>query len=127
MDVKAPARTATVLVAVRSPQVREALAALIGSFIGFRVVGEAATDEQAIQIAQTERPRVAIVDEELAGATLGSTIQTLHEQALVEGVVAIGARADGARRAQAAGACSYLQIGASPADILDALNTALST
>ena len=119
MDVKAPPRTATVLVAVRSPRVREALAALIGSLIGFRVVGEAATDEQAIWIARTDRPRVAIVDEELVGA--------LHEQGMAAAIVAIGARADGARRAQAAGACSYLQIGASPADILDALDTALGS
>jgi DNA-binding NarL/FixJ family response regulator len=118
MDVEAPPRTATVLVAVRSPQVREALAALIGSIIGFRVVGEAATDEQAIQIARADRPRVAIVDEE--------TIQALHDEGVVEGIVGIGARADGAGRARAAGARMYLQIGASPADILDALNTALA-
>jgi DNA-binding NarL/FixJ family response regulator len=117
MDVKAPARTATVLVAMRSPQVREALAALVGSFVGFRVVGEAATDEQALQIARVDRPRVAIVDEE--------SIQALHDEGTVEAIVAIGARADGARRAQAAGACSYIEIGASPADIQDALNTAL--
>lgn len=117
MDVKAPARTATVLVAMRSPQVREALAALVGSFVGFRVVGEAATDEQALQIARADRPSVAIVDEE--------SIQALHDEGTVEAIVAIGARADGARRAQAAGACSYIEIGASPADIQDALNTAL--
>jgi DNA-binding NarL/FixJ family response regulator len=121
MDVKAPARTATVLVAVRSPQMREALSALIGSFIGFRVVGEAATHEQAIQIARSDRPRVAIVDED------ASSIHAMHDEGVVEAIVAIGARADGARRAQAAGARGYLQIGASPADILDALNTALSS
>ena len=116
--MEAPARTATVLVAVRSPQVREALAALIESFVDFHVVGEAATDEQAVQIARDDRPRVALVGEEF--------IQALHDEGLVEAIVAIGARADGARRAQAAGACSYIQIGASPADILDALDTALS-
>lgn len=119
MDVKARARTATVLVAVRSACVREGLAALVGSLIGFRVVGEAANEDQAVQIARLERPRVAIVDEELVDA--------LREQGLVEAIVAMGARADGTSRAQAAGACSYLQIGASPADILDALNTALSS
>jgi DNA-binding NarL/FixJ family response regulator len=120
MDVKAPARPATVLVAVQSPQVREALSALIGSFTAFRVVGEAATQEQAIQIARSDRPRVAIVDED------GSSIQAMYDEGMVGAIVAIGARADGARRAQAAGARSYLQIGASPADILDALNSALS-
>ena len=118
MDVQAPARTASVLVAVGSPQVREALAALIGSVLGFRVVGEAATSDQAMQIARADHPRVALVDEAL--------LETVHDQAMAEVIVAIGARADGARRAQAAGACSYIQIGASPADILDALNTALA-
>jgi DNA-binding NarL/FixJ family response regulator len=116
-----------VLVAVRSAQVREALAALIGSFDGFRVVGEAASDEQALAIARADRPRVAVVDEALPGSHLGSTIQALHEEALVGGIVAISTRANGAGRAQAAGARAYLQMGASPKDILEALTTALES
>jgi DNA-binding NarL/FixJ family response regulator len=126
MDVQAPAREATVLVAVRSSQVREALAALIGSFVGFQVVGEAASDEQALSMARGDRPRLAVVDEALPGSQFGSTIAALHEQGLAESIVAIGARADGAGRARAAGACTYVQIGASPADILAALNAALA-
>ena len=113
------------LVAVGSPQVREALAALIGALEGFRVVGEAASEEQAVALARADRPQVAVVDEDLPGSDLGSTIQMLHDQALVDGIVAIGARADGAGRAQAAGASAYIQIGASPADILAALELAL--
>jgi DNA-binding NarL/FixJ family response regulator len=124
---QAPALQATVLVAVRSAQVREAVAALIGAFEGFRVIGEAASDEQAIAIARVDHPRVALVDEELPGSQPGETIQVLHDQALVDGIVAIGTRADGAGRAQAAGASAYVQMGASPKDILDALTTALAS
>jgi DNA-binding NarL/FixJ family response regulator len=122
--VAAPARQATVLVAVRSGQVREALAALIGSLDGFRVVGEAATHEQALAIARTSRPRVDVVDEELPGRDVGSTILALYEEGLAHAIVAIGTRADGTGRAHAAGACAYLQMGASPDDILHALTTA---
>jgi DNA-binding NarL/FixJ family response regulator len=123
--VEAPARQATVLVAVGSAQVREAVAALIGAFDGFRVIGEAATHEQAIAIARLAHPRVALVDEELPGSQLGSAIQVLHDQGLAEAIVAIGTRADGANRAQAAGASAYLQMGASPKDILGLLSSAL--
>ena len=122
-----PGQPATVLVAIRSAQVREALAALIGSVDSFDVVGEAASDEQALAIARSERPQVAVVDEELPGSELDSTIEVLHAEGLVDAVVAIGPRADGGRRTRAAGACAYVQMGASPADILSTLASALGS
>jgi DNA-binding NarL/FixJ family response regulator len=46
------AHETTVLVAVSSPRVREALVAVIGAMEGFRVVGEATTAERALQLAR---------------------------------------------------------------------------
>jgi two-component system, NarL family, nitrate/nitrite response regulator NarL len=125
-SVNTMAAPATVLVAACSPHVREALAALIGCLEGFSVIGEAASDEQAIELARRAHPRLALIDEELPGCEHGWTIERLHTEGLVESVVAIGRRADGGLRARAAGACAYLQIGAAPADILSVVAAAVS-
>jgi DNA-binding NarL/FixJ family response regulator len=116
----------TVLVAVRSPQVREALVALIGSLDGFCVVGETGNDEHALELARSHRPRLAVVDQELPGCDAGWTIQMLQHEGLAEAIVAIGRRADGGPRAHAAGARAFVQMGAPPCDVLSALWQAIS-
>src|SRR5438105_13991950 len=57
----------TVLVAVCSPPVREALVAMIGAQARFRIVAEACTHEEAVQLARLTRPLVALVDAGLRG------------------------------------------------------------
>jgi DNA-binding NarL/FixJ family response regulator len=115
-----------VLVAVRSPRMREALVALIGSLDGFAVVAEASSDEQALDLARRHRPHLALVDQELPGCDGDWAIQRLQRDHLAGAVVAIGRRADGSRRARAVGACAYVQVGAPPAEILRALASALA-
>ena len=115
----------SVLVAVRSEQVREALVALIGSLDEFFVVGETGNEDQALEIARTVHPRLAVVDQELPGCGGCWTIQRLQHEGLAKAIVAIGRRADGGTRAQAAGASAYVQLGAPPLDVLSALHQAI--
>jgi DNA-binding NarL/FixJ family response regulator len=112
------AHETTVLVAVSSPRVREALVAVISAMEGFRVVGEATTAEQAVQLARAERPMLALVDDDLADCSGTWTMQELSGEVVV---VAIGWRANAALQARAAGARMYIEMGGSPEDVLSAL------
>ncbi len=116
------------LVAVGSADVREGLVAILGAAESFRVVGEAASDEQAIQMARTLRPGLAIIDEDLPSCGGAWTILRLRDERLVRAIVAIGLRADGGAlsRAQTAGAQVFVQTGASPDDVLSAVRAAIS-
>jgi DNA-binding NarL/FixJ family response regulator len=117
--------TTTVLIAVQSARVREGLVALIGALAGFRVVAEADCDEKAVELARAWRPRLALVDQELPGCGGGWAIQTLQREGLAKAIVAMGRRADGFSAARLAGAHTYVQVGASPEDVLGALSGAL--
>jgi DNA-binding NarL/FixJ family response regulator len=115
----------TVLVAVESAQVREALAAMLGALDGFRVVAEADTDQTAIEAARTQRPHLALVEPELSGCGGWWVIQQIRAEHLASVVVALGRRADGIL-AQMVGAQSYVQMGTSPRDLLSALEAAIA-
>jgi DNA-binding NarL/FixJ family response regulator len=108
----------TVLVAVSSARVREALVAMIGAIEGFRVVGEATTAEQALHLARAQRPAVAVVDDDLANYAGAWTMQELSREVVV---VAVGWRANAAIQARAAGARLHIEMGCSPEDVLAAL------
>ena len=118
-------RVTTVLVAVESAQVREALVAMLGALDGFRVVAEADTDEAAIEAARAQRPQLALVEPELSGCGGWWVIQQIRAEHLASVVVALGRRADGAL-AQIVGAQSYVQMGTSPRDLLCALEAAIA-
>jgi CheY-like chemotaxis protein len=105
MCVEGPApHEATVLVAVSSPGVREAMVAMIGALEGFRVVGEATTADQALQLARCHRPALAVVDDDLDQCSGTWTIRQLRGEDLAQAVIAIGWRGNGDERARAAGA-----------------------
>ena len=128
LNVEPSENTTTVLVAVGSAKIREALVAAVGAFEGFEVVAEAATDEQAISSARELHPHLAIVDDELpiCGAW---TVEQLRSEDLTQAVIAIGPRADELTTASArlAGAVTHLQTGASTSDLLNALEQALAS
>jgi DNA-binding NarL/FixJ family response regulator len=115
----------TVLVAVESPQVREALVAMLGAIDGFRVVAEADTDEAALEAARRRRPRLALIEPELSDCGGWWVIQQIRADQLACVVVALGRRANGAF-ARLAGAQSYVQMGISPRDLLNALESAVA-
>jgi response regulator NasT len=115
----------TVLVAVESAQVREALAAMLNALDGFRIVAEADNDEAALQAARSHRPRLALIEPELSGCGGWWAIQQIEAERLAGVVVALGRRAYDAM-AHLAGAQSYVQIGTSPRDLLSALEAAIA-
>jgi DNA-binding NarL/FixJ family response regulator len=115
----------TVLVAVQSAHVREALVAMLGAIGGFRIVAEADNDQAAVEAARRQRPRLALVEPELSNCRGWQAIQQIQAERLAGVIVALGRRAD-ARLAQLVGATSYVQIGVSPRDLLSALHAAIA-
>ncbi len=114
----------TVLVAVQSPEVREGLVAMLEALGGFLIVAEASTDDQALALARTLRPHLALVDQELSGHGGWWTIRALQQEQLAEVIVAIGRRSDGLI-AQLAGAQAYIQVGCAPSELLTTVQNAL--
>jgi DNA-binding NarL/FixJ family response regulator len=115
----------TVLVAVESAQVREALVAMLGALDGFHVVAEAGTDAAALEAARNQRPHLALVEPELSDCGGWWVIQQIRAEHLASVVVALGRRADGGC-AQIVGAQSYVQMGTAPRDLLSALEAAMA-
>jgi DNA-binding NarL/FixJ family response regulator len=115
----------TVLIAVESAQVREALVAMLGAIDGFRVVAEAATHEAAMEAARRQRPRLALIEPEMSNCGGWWVIQQIRAEQLACVVVALGQRAEGTL-AQLVGAQSYVQIGISPRDLLSTLEAAMA-
>ena len=116
----------TVLVAVGSARVREALVAMLGAIEGFRIVAEADTDEAALEAARRQRPRLVLIEPELSDCGGWWVIQQIRAEQLACVVVALGRQANGGSLAQLAGAQSYVQMGSSPRDLISALETAMS-
>jgi DNA-binding NarL/FixJ family response regulator len=115
----------TVLVAVGSATVREALVAMLGAIDGFRVVCEADSADAALECARCQRPRLALIEPELSNCGGWWVIQQIRIEQLACVVVALGRRGDGTL-AQMVGAQSYVQMGTSPRDLLSTLEAAMA-
>jgi DNA-binding NarL/FixJ family response regulator len=113
----------TVLVAVESDQVREALVAMLGAREGFHVVGETNDVDTALELARRLHPRLVLIDPELSECGGCWLIQQIRAERLACVVVALGRHANGTL-AQRIGAQSYVQMGTSPRDLLSALEAA---
>jgi DNA-binding NarL/FixJ family response regulator len=115
----------TVLVAVASAKVREALVAMLAAIDGFQVVCETDSAEAAIECARLQRPRLALIEPEISNLGGWWAIQQIRTEQLACVVVALGKRGDGTS-AQRAGAQSYVQIGITPRDLLSTLEAAMA-
>jgi DNA-binding NarL/FixJ family response regulator len=115
----------SVLVAVESARVREALAAMFGAVEGFRVVAEAGCDQAALEAARAHRPHLALVEVELSGCGGYWAIRQMQAEGLVSVVVALGRRAH-FEQAELALAPTYIQMGTSPRDLLNTVERALA-
>jgi DNA-binding NarL/FixJ family response regulator len=115
----------TVLVAVGSATVREALVAMLGAIDGFSVVCDADSADSAIECARRQRPRLALIEPELSEGGGWWVIQQIRSEQLACVVVALGQRADGTL-AQLVGAQSYVQMGIAPRDLLSTLEAAMA-
>ncbi|HEV7662003.1 MAG TPA: hypothetical protein VGQ62_00610 [Chloroflexota bacterium] len=119
-------RETTVLVAVGSAAVREALGAMFSALDGFRVVAEVDSDAAAIDAARRYRPYLALIEPELSACGGWWAIQQIQAEHLAGCVVALGRRSDTVL-AGLVGAQLYLQMGTSPRDLLSALQATLET
>jgi DNA-binding NarL/FixJ family response regulator len=123
--VPLPSAETTVLVAVESACVREALVAILGALDGFRVVAEAATGEEALELARRALPHLVVIDQELSDSGPWA-IQCMQREQLARRIIALGRNYDGVQ-ARLAGACAYIQVGAPPRDLLSAVRAALAS
>ena len=115
----------TVLVAVQSAHVREALVAMLGAIDGFRIVAEVDNYQAALESARRQRPCLALVEPELSDCRGWWAIQQIQAERTAGVIVALGRRAD-ARLAQFVGAQTYVQMGVAPRDLLSALEAAIA-
>jgi DNA-binding NarL/FixJ family response regulator len=116
----------TVMVAVESAQVREALVAMLGALDGFQVVAETANGDQALEMARVTRPQLVLIDQGLSGHCGPWVIQCMRREQVAGVIVAIGRGADGSQ-ARLAGACDYIQIGCPPRDVVSAVRQAIAS
>jgi DNA-binding NarL/FixJ family response regulator len=114
----------TVLVAVESDQVREALVAMLGANDHFRVVAETDSADAALEAARRQRPRLVLIDPEVSNCGGWWVIQQIRLERLACVVVALGRHANGTL-AHIAGAHTYVQMGTPPRDLLSAIEAAL--
>jgi DNA-binding NarL/FixJ family response regulator len=121
-----PAAT-TVLVAVESAQVREALVAMLGALEQFHLVAEADNDEAAVDAARRLHPDLALIEPELSNCGGWWAIKQIQTERLAGTVVALGRRADCGGLADLVGAQTYVQMGTTPRDLLSALEAAMGT
>jgi two-component system, NarL family, response regulator DesR len=117
----------TVLVAIQSAQVREALAAMLGALERFTLVAEADNDESAVDAARRLCPDLALIEPELSDCGGWWAIKQIQAEHLAGVVVALGRRPDCGGLAQLVGAQTYVQMGTSPRDLLQALEAAMTT
>lgn len=113
-----------VLVADDEPEVREALADLIEEEPTLQLVGVAGDAEEAILMADAQRPDVAVLDVAMpkgGGARAAREIRTRHPETRL---LALSAHEDGAsvRAMLGEGANGYLVKGSSVEDILEAIH-----
>jgi DNA-binding NarL/FixJ family response regulator len=115
----------TVLVAVESAQVREALVAMLGTLDRFRVVADVDSADAAVEAARRERPNLALIEPELSSCGGWWAIREIEAEHLAGVVVALGRRAD-CGQAQLVGARTYVQMGTSPRELLIAVEAAMA-
>jgi DNA-binding NarL/FixJ family response regulator len=114
----------SVVVAVESDQVREALVAMLSASVGFRIVAETNSAEAALEAVRRQRPRLVLIEPELSNCAGWRVIQQIRLEQLACVVVALGRHANGTA-AQLAGAASYVQMGIAPRDLLNAIEAAI--
>ncbi|GAC1332869.1 MAG: hypothetical protein NVS2B16_11730 [Chloroflexota bacterium] len=112
-----------VLIADDDPRVRHALRALIESSSGITVVGEAGSSDELLECDRTLDPEVILLDLILSGKEEHFDLLRILGQ---EGrsVVAISVRGGLRQLALDAGACAFVEKGATPDVVLQALQYA---
>jgi DNA-binding NarL/FixJ family response regulator len=112
-----------IVVADDHPVVREGLAAILGTQPDFAVVGEAASGDELLALAEATQPEVALVDLEMPGLDGAAAIRRLPEVAPATRALVLTAFDSDERiiGALQAGAQGYLLKGAPRAQIFEAV------
>ncbi len=118
-----PATPISVVVVDDHPVFRIGMIALLGELPGILVVGEAASQEQAVEVVLAERPQVVVMDLDLGGGSGIAATREILRAAPEVGVLVVTMFGDddalfGAVRA---GARGYLVKGSTPEEVERAL------
>jgi DNA-binding NarL/FixJ family response regulator len=101
-------RTTRVLIADDQSQVRSALRLLLSQQPGVVVVGEAGDMEQAVELAETQRPSVMLLDWELPGRNGRPPLDRLRQARPGLVVIALSGRPEARQAALAAGSDAFV-------------------
>ncbi len=114
-----------VLVADDHPMLREGLTAVLGTQPDFEVIGEAADGSEVVQLAETLRPDVILLDLEMPTVDGVEALEGLRDAGSEARTIVFTAYDTDERilRSLRAGARGYLLKGASRAEIFDAIRT----
>ena len=112
-----------VLIADDHAVVREGVRHVLGAEHGFEVVGEASNGDEAVQLAESLAPDVAVLDISMPGTSGLQAAQQIRERA--PGcrvlVLSIHDHAEYVQQSARAGAQGYLRKDSSPAQLRDAI------
>jgi DNA-binding NarL/FixJ family response regulator len=114
-----------VLVADDHPMLREGLTAVLGTQPDFEVIGEAADGSEVVQLAETLRPDVILLDLEMPTVDGVAALEGLRDAGSEARTIVFTAYDTDERilRSLRAGARGYLLKGASRGEIFDAIRT----
>lgn len=114
----------TVVLADDHPLFRQALSDVIGPEPAFRVVGEAADGQAALDLVRRLRPRIAVLDIEMPRASGLAVAETIRREGLGAAVVILTMHRDAGmlRRALDLGARGYLLKDSAATDIVACLH-----
>ena len=127
-DVVSPPTRTRVLIAEDEGTLREALARLIGGEPSLELVGAAEDAAQAVDLAVTHRPDVALLDVKMPGGGGPRAARDIKDRSPQTRVIALSAYDDRASVLEMlrAGASGYLVKGTPPGEILNAIRGAAS-
>ena len=102
---------------------RAGLAELLGTVPGYAVLGQGATGDEAVTLAREHRPDVVMLDGEMPGPDVGSTILQILRETPGTKVVVLTAQDDPEilRQALDAGASAFLTRNAGRAELIAAI------
>lgn len=114
----------TVLLADDHPLFRKGLVEVVGADPSFRIVGEAADGESALELVRRHRPRVAVLDIEMPKASGLAVTEAIRAEGLGAEVVILTMHKDAAmlRRGLDVGARGYLLKDSAATDIVACLH-----
>jgi DNA-binding NarL/FixJ family response regulator len=121
-------KQARVVLVEDHPMLRERLAHLINKDLGMQVCGEADNVQQAMEIIQTTRPDIAIVDISLRGSSGLELIKDIKSQGIDLPVLVLSMHDENlyAERALRAGALGYITKNEASSVVIEAIRTVLA-